>query len=98
MTKKSLNFNSKEILTLFLKPKYDPTNTSGTDTPNHIARRATSVVKGIAAELCLAQRRRFRMKTMVKIKPGIRTQVRIRLDFHFSPPNAKKKKKKKKKN
>lgn len=37
--------------TLFLNPKYDPMNVSGTDTPNHNASNATNVLKGTAAEL-----------------------------------------------
>lgn len=49
----------QNILTLFLNPKYAPIKVSGTDTPNHKARRAIKVVNGIAAELLLPHKIKF---------------------------------------
>ena len=45
--------NSVRAPTLFLKPKKAPTKVRGTDTRNHRASRATSVLKGMAALLPL---------------------------------------------
>ena len=47
------------ILTLFLKPKKDPMNVSGTETQNHNAKSASNVENGTAAELSLAHSIKF---------------------------------------
>lgn len=54
------------LLTLFLKPKYAPTNVNGTDTPNHNPSKAKSVVKGTAAELPLLHKTKFITKNKPK--------------------------------
>lgn len=64
------------ILTGFLKPKYAPTKVRGTEMPNHSARIATSVPKGIAAEEPSTHRIRFIRKKstntiLQKHKPGL---------------------------
>lgn len=53
-------------LTLFLKPKYAPTNVSGTDTPNHSANNANNVLNGTAPELPLLQSTKFITKNNPK--------------------------------
>ena len=52
------------LLTLFLNPKYAPTNVSGTEIPNQRASRARRVVNGIAALLPFIHSARFRMKNI----------------------------------
>lgn len=52
--------------TFSLKPKYAPTKVSGTEIPNHIARIATKVPKGMAAEDPFTHRMRFIMKKSAK--------------------------------
>lgn len=49
-----------------MNPKYAPTKVSGTEIPNHMARIATSVPKGIAADDPFTQRMRFIMKKSAK--------------------------------
>lgn len=41
---------SEQVLTGVLKPMYAPTKVRGTEMPNHIARIATSVPNGMAAD------------------------------------------------
>lgn len=49
-----------------MNPKYAPTKVNGTDIPNHMAKIATRVPKGIAAEDPFTQRIRFIMKKSAK--------------------------------
>jgi len=58
--------NCIQSLTFSLKPKYAPTKVSGTEIPNHIARIATKVPKGMAAEDPFTHRMRFIMKKSAK--------------------------------
>lgn len=59
--------NEKIQRTVRRKPTTEPRKTSGVATQNQRAKRAINVVKGIAAELPLAQRIRFNVKKMMKI-------------------------------
>lgn len=52
--------------TFSLNPKYAPTKVNGTDIPNHMAKIATSVPKGMAADDPFTQRIRFMMKKSAK--------------------------------
>ena len=49
----------------FLKPRYEPKKTSGVLTPNQSAKRTTSVVNGMAAELELTHKTKLRMNAML---------------------------------
>lgn len=49
-----------------MKPKYAPIKVSGTEIPNHMARIATKVPKGMAAEDPFTHRIRFIMKKSAK--------------------------------
>lgn len=60
--------------TFSLKPKYAPTKVSGTEIPNHIARIATKVPKGMAAEDPFTHRMRFMMKKSAKTMLKNRSQ------------------------
>lgn len=71
---------------LFLKPKTDPTNVSGTETRNHSESNATRVENGMAAELSFAHNIRFNTKKIVNTTPGQSIEVSKTFDFHFSPP------------
>jgi len=71
-----------------LNPKYAPIKVSGTDIPNHMARIATSVRKGIAAEDPFTRRIRFIMKKSAKMIPGQKRAVSNTFVFHFSPLNV----------
>ena len=51
-----------KIFTLFLNPKYAPTNVSGTEIPNQRASRASKVVNGIAALDPSIHNTRFKIK------------------------------------
>lgn len=52
--------------TFSLNPKYAPMKVNGTEIPNHIARIATSVPKGMAADDPFTHRIRFIMKKSAK--------------------------------
>lgn len=72
------NLHSKHP-TFSLKPKQAPTKVSGTEIPNHIARIATKVPKGMAAEEPFTHRMRFIMKKSAKtiLKNKIRKYITI---------------------
>lgn len=69
------------------KPKYEPINVNGTLMQNHIARRATSVENGTAADDPLLHRRMFMQKKQAKMTPGQSVAVSSTCDFHATPPN-----------
>ena len=54
-------------LTCLRKPKYAPTNTKGTDIPNHNVSKASKVPKGMAADDCSAHKTRLRRKKIPKM-------------------------------
>ena len=58
----SIIIQRKVYFTRILKPKYAPIKVKGTDIPNHKAKMATRILKGTAAELPLAQNKRFIIK------------------------------------
>lgn len=63
--------------TFSLKPKYAPIKVSGTEIPNHMARIATKVPKGMAAEDPFTHRMRFIMKKSAKtiLKKKMKTKT-----------------------
>ncbi len=61
-------------LTGCLNPRYAPTKAKGVNTQNQRENSVKNVVNGIAAELLLAQRTRFRMKKMPKITLKLKFQ------------------------
>mmetsp|Transcript_5985 Transcript_5985/g.11435 ORF Transcript_5985/g.11435 Transcript_5985/m.11435 type:complete len:200 (+) Transcript_5985:576-1175(+) len=71
----------------FLKPKYDPMNTRGTDIPNHRKKRANSVPKGTAPDDFWPQMSRFSPKNITKTAEGKRNATLRVLDFQSVPWN-----------
>mmetsp|Transcript_98799 Transcript_98799/g.211724 ORF Transcript_98799/g.211724 Transcript_98799/m.211724 type:complete len:217 (-) Transcript_98799:927-1577(-) len=69
----------------FLKPKYEPRKTRGTEMPNHRTSNANIVVKGTAPEDFCPQMSKFKTKKITKTMPGYRKAVRSVHIFQSSP-------------
>jgi len=68
----------------FLNPKYEPTNTSSTEMPNHICVSASSVPKGTAPEDFCPQTIRFSKKNMMKHTPeNMNAVCRVLISLEF---------------
>ncbi len=80
----SVGFKFWQIqLTRFRKPKYAPTNVSGTETPNHNANNATNVLNGTAPELPLLHSTKF----ITKNNPKTTLKISIFTFREFSLPD-----------
>ena len=69
-----------------LNPRKAPMNVRGREIPNHRHRRASKVVKGMAALDPAPHRNRLITKKMTKTTPGMSRALISMLIFQRSPP------------
>merc|ERR1719316_81680 len=74
--------------TSFLKPKYEPTSTSGSEMPNQSSTSAHMVENGTAVEAPWYQSMMSRVKKTMKTTEGKSVAVRIVLRFQALPPKS----------
>ena len=86
LLKLDYSLTTPRSLTGLLKPRKEPKKVSGREMPNQRQRRASRVVKGMAAEDLAPHSSKFSTKKIPKITPGTSKAVSRTLLFQRRPP------------